>query len=403
MKRSPLKLKTLATIFMLVASLVATSSTYAMEYSISGNGAESESVVDIELNTQVTVVQENEATVENNVEVESNTGDNVASGNNGNVSIETGNTVTEIDVNNEVNTSVTEVECCVSDQILGISDNGESSENEISVVTNTTTNLTSNQTVNISNNISGSSNTGDNSAEDNVGEVLIETGDIHVEGSVGNSANSSSVSSSTGLGGEVSVKISNNGASSTNSISLVFEDDDNAIVNNTAEIINNVDWNLNTGGNEASGNVGDVSFLTGDIFYEFAIYNDPLNMSGIDIGCCAIYDPDDEEEQESNDDGGNGGDNNGGDSGSSDSNDGNGDSSDDGGGDGGTLLAAAASTELLGLSATSSEEQKGRAFWIGFILLSLGVKLLGDVLQRYNTLQINYRAATARYSASRKV
>lgn len=381
------KFKSTTSLLAILVSLSLTISPYAsaVELVISGNGSESNNTITAQVETEVQVVQENNASVENNVDIDSNTGENTASDNSGNVSIQTGDTNNDIGIENELNTSQVEVECCGDDQTLEISGNGESSNSSINSQIGINTTIVSTQNADIKNNINGTTNTGNNSANGNDGDVSIKTGDINVEGDVKNVANLSFISATVGNGNKLSAKIANILGNSVNNISVKLISDTEVITDYTADISNDINWDLNTGGNIANSNLGDVSFTTGDIFFDFAVFNDPINVGGVDIDCCGTFDDGDNDgggDEDDGDGGGNGGQNGG-------SSDNGGGSSSDGGGGSGTLLSAAASTELLGLSYTSSSQQKNRAFWIGFILISIGVKLLGDALAGYNTLQLN--------------
>lgn len=400
MIRKKFNLPTSLFFVLLSISLIFAPMVSAVELVISGNGSESDNTISTEIETQTTVVQENNSSAENNVEVNSNTGENSANDNSGEVNIETGDTATEVIVENQLNTSSAEVECCLTDPKYEISDNGSGSDNTIQASVSNNTTIVVSQDSKIKNDISGSSNTGDNTASDNNGDVVIKTGDIHVSGELKNSTNISTVASATGVGSGVSVLIADNGTDSKNSISVRLLASSDIVREDLADIDNHIDWDLNTGGNVANDNFGDIYFSTGDIFFDFAITNDPVNIGGVDIDCCAVIDDGDDGDNGDGGDNGNGDDgddNNGGDQGNGDGDgDGNGDDEEKDEPEGKLLATAAATTtEILGLSDTSSDEQRGRAFWIGFALLAFGIKLLGDGLQRYNDLQLDEEEKTS--------
>ena len=273
--------------------LTVTPSARAVELVISENGAGSESEVQISQETQTNVTQTNEANIANDVNVSANTGENEASGNTGgNVAVSTGDVNENLVVENSVNSSVVETDCCPQDIKATISGNGVDSENEIRLENENETAITVNQIAYITNNIQGNANTGENTANDNTGgSVAIDTGNIYVSGGIQNGPiNSTSVKGGSG-GAGVSAKISGNGAGSTNSIFANFENDADIFLNFNSDIDNFVNWDLNTGRNEASGNSGNVSILTGDIFFDFLIKNGPINVGGVDWGCCDVFDP----------------------------------------------------------------------------------------------------------------
>ena len=267
----------------------------AEEIAVSGNGSGSVNEVSVQNIQTTTITQTNNADVTNNVDTSADTGGNTANGNTGSdVGITTGDASQNIEIENSLNFSSVDVPCCPSDISAEISGNGSDSTNEIAIGSETQTNISITQNANVENNVSGSANTGDNSANDNTGgSVLIDTGSIWVAGGIKNGPiNVYSITGGSG-GQDVSVSVSGNGSGSTNLISLLLTDLANLNVQNNANIVNDVSWDLNTGRNEANGNTGgDVEIRTGDIFFDFSIENGPINVGGIDWGCCPDGDGD---------------------------------------------------------------------------------------------------------------
>src|SRR3989304_5885670 len=71
---------------------------------ITGNGAESDSDINVAQTTTTTVVQNNYAKIKNDVDADSDTGDNDANYNTGgNVSVKTGDADTAVLIDNKVN------------------------------------------------------------------------------------------------------------------------------------------------------------------------------------------------------------------------------------------------------------------------------------------------------------
>lgn len=297
----------------------------ADEYVISGNGSGSDNQISATTSTETTVTQTNEANVENNVDVNANTGENeVNSNTGGDTAISTGDINASSTVENNLNTSsINDLECCKQATEVKISGNGAGSENSVNLTQGGGTNITVSNTANITNNVTGYANTGYNKANGNLGSVSITTGNIYASDTIKNTGiNIYSIKASAGFIGSVSIMISDNGAYSQNSI--VFADNSSTNVNiyNSASIVNNSKWDLNTGKNEAKYNLGDVVIATGDIYFDSYIENGPINSGLVDIDCCerdddgdgdGVTPPDGSVPPPSGNGGGNGGGGNGGD------------------------------------------------------------------------------------------
>lgn len=262
---------------------------FAEEIIVSGNGDGANSSVNINVATNTNVAQDNTAEVNNNVDINADTGNNSANDNTGGeTSITTGDINIDSNIQNEgINLSSVELECCPGDVSLEISGNGANSDNTIAYAQNNSTNINVNNTANITNNVSGTANTGYNQANNNSGNVSISTGSITVSDTIKNkSINVYEVSAPNGNGGDVSVSIKENGSGSVNSIVFSDNSDTNINVNNSANIVNNSRWDLNTGKNIANGNNGDVRITTGDIVFNSTIENSKINVGLVDIECC---------------------------------------------------------------------------------------------------------------------
>lgn len=275
----------------LVASSLMTTLVRAEEFVISGNGAGSDSQITATVTTETTVTQTNNAEVTNNVDASATTGANEASGNSGDASITTGDIHEDIAVENTLNASSVETPCCPSETFLEISGNGTDSQNLININQTSATNIGINNYANIQNNIGVNANSGGNSGNNNGGSVSIDTGNIIIKGNIKNGpVNNYNISASIGNGG-ISAKVLDNENLSKNSIFLVTNNSNNTTINSIAKLGNIVFVNTNTGKNEASGNMGDVSIKTGDISVDFTITNDPINIGGVDFTCCDINNP----------------------------------------------------------------------------------------------------------------
>jgi len=359
-------------------SLVFSPKLSATEIIVGGNGSESSNEVSIQQDSQTQVSKTNEAEVQNSIQVDASTGGNTASGNTGSdVNIETGDVNLQVEVSNNVNSSVVNsTACCTSNGTNALVEgNGSDSNNKISLNNSDNTYVRVNQTASITNSISGQINTGNNIANDNTeGSVSIVTGSINAKSVINNGPiNLSDVSFGGGIGG-VSAKISGNGSESDNQITVKFDNDSDVFVNHSSNLENFLVWDLNTGNNVASGNTdGIVSIKTGDINLETFI-NNFINLSKVNIeGCCDedIFDPgedDDDTEDEEDDE-------------SDDEEEGVGgisDSSDDDGFLPAGAEAGAGGPGILGLSDTSGGNAQALLFFLGLAFFAFGGKIVTD-------------------------
>lgn len=262
----------------------------ADEYVIEGNGSGSTNEISVQQETTTTVTQENTAEVVNNVDVNADTGNNEASANTGSdTNISTGDIDITSNVNNEGlnQSSVGDLGCCQGSTDINISGNGAKSDNLVAYNNSSNTNVNVNNSANITNNVNGSANTGNNKANYNSGSVKIATGDITVIDNINNkSVNNYSVSVANNSGRSITVSVKDNGTFSDNIVVINNENNVSVNIQSNANLENNSQWDLNTGNNEASGNNGDVSILTGDIYLASTINNEGINTGIVDIDCC---------------------------------------------------------------------------------------------------------------------
>lgn len=277
---------------------------FAEEIVISGNGNGSINEAIIEISNNQNITQINSIDVVNNITTSAITGgNNVSDSIGGDVLITTGDVITNITVENEVNNSIVENNCCdPNNSSVLITGNGSNSENSVAIVAGNNNSITTSQTVKVENKVNGMANTGNNIANNNTsGNITLDTGDVKVRGTINNIANTYFVKSAVGSGGYLAT-ISENGTDSKNNIDANLGGSNNINVNNNYISYNFVDWDLNTGGNEASGNTGGfVSIRTGNIFFDFLISN-TANIGGVDVECCGIDDPDDPDDPDDLDD-----------------------------------------------------------------------------------------------------
>lgn len=264
---------------------------FAEEIHVTGNGEGSNSNVNIKLDNSTSVTQNNEANINNDVSINADTGNNSADDNTGgDTSITTGDVNISSNIENSgINQSYAEVGCCPGSTDLKISGNGSDSNNSISYNQNNNTSIDINNTANINNYVNGNANTGYNEASNNTGgNVSISTGSIKVSDTIKNSGvNIYIVEATSGNGQDTSITIKDNGEGSINSVELTDENNTTIDVDNSATIVNESTWDLNTGGNKASGNTGgDVAITTGDIVFNSTIENTGINVGLVDVECC---------------------------------------------------------------------------------------------------------------------
>ena len=278
----------------LSVALLNSSFVYADSFTVSGNGEGSTSDVNVSQTQSTNTTQQNTADINNNVSTNANTGNNTADGNGGNTSITTGdvNANTIID-NSGINQSyVDNSSCCNNGSTnIDISGNGAYSNNSVGYSVGSGSNVSISNNAQIANNIRGYANTGYNSANGNLGNVSITTGDIYAKDSIKNkSINIYSVNAGAGIVGDISISVSGNGEGSTNIVNFAQDNNTNVEINNVADISNNSEWYLNTGYNTANGNNGNVVIATGDVYYTSSIENGPINVGYVDVSCCDIPD-----------------------------------------------------------------------------------------------------------------
>jgi|GEM_PF-5915335 len=282
MKRFSQILAILFLVFLLIGVPLARAETINVE--VSGNGDNSDNQANVEVKTETVVQSTNTADVANNVEINSNTGGNTANDNTGSqTQIQTGDSATNLAVENNINSQNLDLTACGScqhqpDLNVEVSGNGAGSQNSVNTQIGNSTNVTVENQATIQNNANVDANTGRNEASQNGGDVRISTGDISVDGGIKNRVNVSSVSiGPKSSNGDILIKNSQNGVNSVNDVNVKIENEINIEKLNFAVVDNDIDIQTNTGENVANDNLGDVEIDTGDISVIFGIINDPIN------------------------------------------------------------------------------------------------------------------------------
>lgn len=256
----------------------------ADEIAISNNGGGSSNNVQVSNSSSTTATQTNNADVQNNVSNDANTGGNQASSNNGDVSINTGNATSTTDINNQnINTNNFDSSCnCISTSTnVDISGNGSDSTSAINLGVGSDINISQQNSATITNNVSNYANTGYNSANNNNGDVVIDTGNAFAAVYIKNKNINLNTDPQGGILNNLSISINGNGVNSSNLVDFIFNNTFNYSSNNIAVLYNNVTNYANTGGNTAGSNNGSVLIATGDAVSVVGIANENINGSSV--------------------------------------------------------------------------------------------------------------------------
>ncbi len=264
-------------------------------FSITDNDQGSNNSINITSESTSNFQQNNTANIENNVEVNTNTGDNTATDNSGDTNISTGDIKTETNITNSgINQNIAHIP---SGGLTGgtaqISGNSSKSNNSITADASNNTTFNQDNYAFISNNVIVNANTGNNSANWNKGDVSIRSGHITAETNIENKRINNSFINLNGVNCDGSCKSSNemilkifgNGYGSFNK--LLFKVDESKTFNSTnlANIFNDIKHNLNTGGNVANDNEGDIKIHTGDIKSVATVVNKDININHLKADC----------------------------------------------------------------------------------------------------------------------
>jgi hypothetical protein len=265
---------------------------------ISGNGSDSDSNIDVNRDNKTTVNQTNVADVRNNIDVDSDTGGNSASDNTGgDVQVRTGNASTNVEVNNLLNSNQLDVaNCggCAGDLDVVISGNGSDSDNDVDVDFDNDVRVNQTNVADVDNDVDVDADTGNNDVDDNTGgDVRVRTGDVSTDIRLSTIANANSArigGSGDSDGGAVSAHILGNGSDSDNDIDLDFDSDIDLDQVNVADIDNDVDVDADSGDNDVEDNTGgDVVLRTGDIDASVIVDN-MVNFNAANVEDCCFED-----------------------------------------------------------------------------------------------------------------
>ena len=283
-----------ATGAVLLNALAPLSFAQSTDIQISGNGAFSDNTANVSTSNDVRVTQDNNANINNDVDVDANTGNNDANFNTGgDTTVRTGDANVDVSVTNVANKNVASVtNCCSQSTDVLISGNGAYSDNTVRLDSDNNVRLTQDNYARINNDVDVDANTGDNDTKFNTGgDVAIVTGDADVDVDLLTmvNANSAMIGGGDGDGGTLSARILDNGAFSDNSIRLDFDNDVRLNQDNRAHVDNDVDVDADTGRNDANFNTGgDVDVVTGDANVDVNV--DTLaNFNAANIDDCGCF------------------------------------------------------------------------------------------------------------------
>lgn len=270
----------------------------ATTITINGNGDSSNNTANVTRDSDTTVVQNNDAHITNNVDVNSSTGNNSASRNTGgDVTIETGNATANVTISNQANANHADVQgcgaCAGGDTTVNITNNGVNSDNDVDVDQYNDTGVYQDNHAHIDNDVDVDAKTGGNDANRNTGgNVEITTGDADTTVNLSTTANvnHAMVGGGDGNGGGISALIKGNGDSSDNDIDLNFDNDVTVTQDNHAHVDNDVDVYGSTGYNDANRNTGgDVTIDTGNATADITVDN-MVNFNSADVEDCCVGD-----------------------------------------------------------------------------------------------------------------
>lgn len=238
---------------------------------ISENLRDSDNTVNLAQSNNTGVAQYNNAYVTNNVSVEQETGDNEANDNiGGSVDVDTGNADADVKISTVANANSAMVGGNGgegSSVYAAIHGNGQGTDNEINLAVERDLELLQSNNAYVYNYVYVDQDTGENDANDNGGDVSIDTGNAMAKVDVDNMVNFNWADVDCGCLLDIRAKIGENLEDSENAIRAAIVDDREILQGNLADLWNDTYVEQETGDNEANDNIngdGDPSIDTGD-------------------------------------------------------------------------------------------------------------------------------------------
>lgn len=271
---------------------------FATTITITGNGAGTDNYVTVDQTTTTAVNQTNTANVTNDVSTSANSGDNKASFNNGDTTIDTGAASTSTNVSTDMNSNTAQVDCCATsgDTTVKVTGNSAYSDNLVTLDQNSTTAVNQTNKANVANKVDSDANSGDNKAESNTGgSTTIMTGKASTDTTISNSGNTNVAVVGSSLPAptpSATFIISGNGAGADNWISAQLSKTTALNQTNAANVDNYVHAKAESGDNKASFNTGgDNTISTGKAESDVNVDNS-VNFNYADINCGCTWNVD---------------------------------------------------------------------------------------------------------------
>jgi hypothetical protein len=241
-------------------------------------GADSENETGAEVDNNMRIKTSNTADLINDAYVKADTGDNSASENTANASIDTGTATATIAFENTLNMAVNTLTIDPGAGTIEVynQNTGHGSENEAETKVDNDINLWNMNQASVANDADVKLNTGKNEADENTGNVTVDTGQAQSNVNIINGGGSNNNSTAINIDlSALSLTAANatTGADSENEAEAKFENDISVGNKNSNLISNDVDVCNNTGENSASENTGTASLNTGNAISNVNIEN----------------------------------------------------------------------------------------------------------------------------------
>lgn len=260
---------------------------------ISGNGSYTNNDANVTQFRQTTSQQSNVTEIENDFDIDLDSGHNSSNGNTGgNLMMTTGNSIVDLDVTNLVNTNVSQIEgcgTCEGDATVSIKGNGTRSDNDATATLVNTVWVNQNNVADIENDVDIDADSGWNSMNDSTGadSAVMHTGTIGVDFSIANiaNANTARVGGGSDDGRDVSLHILDNGSYTNNDIVLGLTDSITVFQNNVSDVENDLDINGDTGHNYINNGTGGDILLTTGAFAVLGSIDNMTNFNAATVDC----------------------------------------------------------------------------------------------------------------------
>lgn len=245
-------------------------------------GSNSANTTEVDVDEDIDFDIDNSATANNDIDVDVETGDNDANNNTGDGEVRGGDirgTLEFETVLNGASQSFRLPSLGSFDVSSGNETTGFSSANDTTVNVDQTVDVDIDNDADVDNDISGTFDTGNNSANNNTGDGSARSGSasvnarLHTDLNANAGANLSLSGSGSSSMGDIEISNEETGANSSNNATVNLDRTVNVSQTNTANVDNDVDFTINTGGNTASANTGDGEVRSGDGNFDISVKN----------------------------------------------------------------------------------------------------------------------------------